>query len=126
MSKCKVKLKLTIVDWKNEGFSRLEEWAENYMINELNCELTTFSIHDPTPYTSALKYSGDIFINNDDLYKVEVVSQELDITPLIKIDNIDKYNGGYFITGEYDNSSATLRNFFKRAGYFMERYLEEK
>jgi len=104
MSKCKVKLKLTLVDWKAEGFSSAEEWAEDYMINELNCELTTFSIHSNTPYTSALVSGGDIMINNNDLYKVEVVFQSWEAALSMRINEVEKSNGDVFISGEYDDT----------------------
>jgi len=126
MSKCKLKLKLTLVDWKNEGFSDIEKWCENYIVSKLRGQLDTLYFRHPNPHTSALKDSGDIFINNDELYKVEVVSHELDFIAVMKIDDVEKYCGGYFITGEYDNSSATLRNFLNHTGRFMERYLEEQ
>lgn len=113
MSKCKVKLKLTLVNWKNEGFSSIEEWAEDYMINELNCELTTFNIHSNTPYTSALVSGGDIMINNNDLYKVEVVFQSWNTVPSIQINEIERSNEDVFISGEYDANSNDVNDFFE-------------
>lgn len=119
MSKCKLKLKLTLVDWKNEGFNSIEEWAEKRMKNELNCKLTTFSINDPVPYTSSLVLGGDIMINNNDLYKVEVVFQSWEAALSMRINEVEKSNGDVFISGEYDNNNNDVEDFFEYARQYL-------